>query len=113
MVSPMISNATVMDSETILEKGINTLVQRGYYATREALLYEAVMLFLTHRPEQRLEMAIQLYQDEIVTLSRAAELAGLHFWDFEAILRARQINILMPDQTSAQIQRGVNLILGA
>lgn len=60
--------------------------------------------------EQNVLEAIELYHKK-VTLARAAELADLNFFDFQAILRARGA-ILAPDRTLAEIQQGVAFILG-
>jgi predicted HTH domain antitoxin len=57
-------------------------------------------------------MAIELYQNEVVTLSRAAEIADMNFFDFRAVLQARGIIIESPDETYQEIQQGVALILG-
>lgn len=96
----------------ILEQGMGVLVQQGNYPNRNSLVREAINLWLVNHPDQRLTMAMQLYQNEVVSLGRAAELAGLSLFDFEAILRARGIELVMPDETPADIQAGVDLILG-
>ncbi len=101
-----------VEQTDILDKGIDAIVQGGNYPSREAVLDEAFELFLLAHPQERLTMAIQLYRDEVITLARAAQLADLNFFDFEAILRARGIEILMPDETSGEIEQGVALILG-
>jgi predicted HTH domain antitoxin len=98
--------------QDIITKGLDAIVQTGDYASREVILREAFTLFLLTHPQQRLSMSIQLYQDEVVTLSRAAELAGLNFFDFESLLKARKIEILAPDETTQEIRQGVTLILG-
>lgn len=100
------------EEDDVLGKGLDAIVQAGDYPNREAILREAFDLFLLTHPQQRLAMAIQLYQDEIVSLARAAELAGLNFFDFEALLKARGIEILAPYETGNEIQQGVALILG-
>jgi len=52
-----------------------------------------------------------LYQNKVVTLSKAAEIAEMNFFDFHAILQARGI-MISPDETHEEIQQGVALILG-
>lgn len=94
------------------EKGIDAIVQMGSYPNREAILAESFALFLLTHPQLSLIMAINLYQSGAVTLARAAELANLNFFDFQAILRARGVPIMSPDETLAEIQQGVALILG-
>lgn len=106
-ISPQFS-----EQYNILEHSLDALIQMGAYPNREAILQEAFTLFLQAHPQERLAIAIQLYTAEVVSLARAAELAGLNFFDFEAILRARGLEILTPDETSAEIEQGIALILG-
>lgn len=104
--------STFEEKKQLFEKGIETILQIGNYPDRETVLFEAFELFLLAHPGERLNVAIQLYLDEVVSLSRAAELAGLNFFDFEAILKARAIPFLTPDESADEIKIGVSLILG-
>ena len=103
--------STLEEKKQLFEKGIETIIRIGNYPDRDSVLFEAFELFLLAHPEERLNVAIQLYLDEIISLSRAAELAGLNFFDFEAILKARDIPFLTPDESAEEIKTGVKLIL--
>ena len=60
--------------------------------------------------ESQLDAAILLYQEGEVTLGRAAELAGIHRFEFEEVLAARGIwKIVEVDSTEA-LKAGVSLI---
>jgi predicted HTH domain antitoxin len=87
-------------TDNIIEKGIETIVQTDGYPNREAVLQEAFRLFLQTYPEYRLMMATRLYQDGLVTLKWAAEISGLASSDFEAVLQARGIEVLMSAKES-------------
>jgi len=93
-------------------KGIDVLVEMGDFPSREAVVEEALQLFFQAYPQQRLEMAIQLYRDEEATLSRAAEIAALNTLDFQALLRARGIAIVIAEATKAEIDQGLALLRG-
>jgi predicted HTH domain antitoxin len=43
--------------------------------------------------ELRFEQAVDAYRKESVTLGRAAELAGIHLWDFLARMRDQQLEL--------------------
>ena len=58
----------------------------------------------------RLEAAIQLFKDEVVTLGRAAELAGLTRWEFEAILADRGIERMVPCDSAEHLERQVEAL---
>ena len=93
-------------------KGIDAIVEMGDFPSREAVVEEALQLFFQAYPQQRLEMAIQLYRDEEATLARAAEIAALNSLDFQAILRARGIAIMMADATQTEIAQGLAILRG-
>lgn len=84
-------------------KGIDAIVDMGDFPSREAVVEEALQLFFQAYPQQRLEMAIQLYRDEEASLARAAEIAALNSLDFQAILRARCIAIVIGEATPTEI----------
>ena len=113
----MLSQDAQIDSpnyqdEELWEEGVAAIVRAGSYANRQEVLAEAFHLFLLAHPNLRLGMAIQLYLDDVVTLARAAELADLNFFDFQAILRSRGISIESPQETADEIEQGMALILG-
>lgn len=102
---------TISIQEDIYQAGITAIVQSGLYPDQSAILLEAFQLFLQAHPQIRLIMAIDLYQNEVVTLSKAAEIAEMNFFDFRAILQARGIMLESSEETTEDIQRGVALIL--
>jgi predicted HTH domain antitoxin len=72
---------------------LEALVRAGIFASQEQGVQEAVRVLLTVRPHLRIEMAIQLYREEQVTLGRAAEMAGLSRWEFRDLLVDRGIRV--------------------
>jgi predicted HTH domain antitoxin len=57
-----------------------------------AQVYEALRIPAAEREETlRLELALALYQRDILSFGKARELAGLSKWDFDALLGKRQI----------------------
>lgn len=77
-------------SITIPEKmgeEIDAIINSGYYDNRSELIRDAIRLFLAQKAEIRLVAAIELYKREKITLSRAAEIAGISFDDMKSILQ--------------------------
>jgi len=71
-----------MVSITIPEKmseEIDAIIGIGYYDNRSEFIREAIRSYLTQKPEIRLVAAIELYRDGKITISRAAEIAGIPF----------------------------------
>lgn len=60
--------------------------------------------------ESQLDAAILLYQEDEVTLSRAAELAGIHRFEFEEALAARGIVRIVEVDSAEALKEGVSLI---
>lgn len=89
---------------------IRALIQAGYYSNKSELVREALRDFFERKKELRVIAAIELYKDGEVTLSRAAEIAGVSFEAFKDLLKERGIKIILPRQSKEEIDRGVELI---
>ena len=57
-----------------------------------------------------LDAAIRHYQEGGVTLGRAAELAGIHRFEFEEVLAARGIWKIVEVDSAGALKEGVSLI---
>ncbi|MDE2810102.1 MAG: UPF0175 family protein [Gemmatimonadota bacterium] len=88
-----------------LEKEVNALIDVGLYADSQALLTDALEKLVTTKKESRLDAAILLYQHDEVTLSRAAELAGIHRFEFEAGLEAKGISKTVEEALQTGVSR--------
>jgi len=78
---------------------LQTIMSVGTWQTEEEILSEALDALLSSRPELRQDVATELYLQDKVTLSRAAEIAGMNLWQFRDHLRAQGIEILVPEET--------------
>ena len=86
------------------------LIKAGIFRNKREAIAEALRLMFATRPQLRLEAAIQLFKDEAVTLGRAAELAGLTRWEFEAILADRGIERVVACDTAENLERQVEAL---
>jgi predicted HTH domain antitoxin len=75
----------------IQELELGALVKAGIFRSRGEAVDEALRLLFATRPQLRVEAALHLYKDGEATLGRAAEIAGLTRWGFEALLTDRGI----------------------
>ena len=71
---------------------------------------EALEKLVTTKKESRLDAAILLYQYGEVTLARAAELAGIHRFEFDAALNAKGIPKTIEVESVDALQAGVSLV---
>ena len=96
----------------VIKEGINTLIRAGYYKDKEKLLDEAFRIMLEVHPALKTEIAIELYKEEKISLSRAAEIAGISMEGIKSILERRGIKRIVKSPPDDKIKNGVKLILG-
>ncbi len=102
-----------MTSETdLMKEEIEGLIRSGHYKSREAMLEEAFRIMLEVKPSIKQEMAVELYKSEKVSLSRAAEIAGLLIEGFKELLDLKGIERIVAAPSKDEIRRGVDFILG-
>ena len=93
-----------------LEKEVNALIGAGLYPDSHTLIVEALENLVRNKRESRLDASIQLYQAREVTLGRASELAGMHRFEFEEVLKARGIVKVIEVGSIEELKAGVSLI---
>ena len=93
-----------------LEKEVNALIGAGLYPDSHTLIVEALENLVREKKKSRLDASIQLYQAGEVTLGRASELAGLHRFEFEEILKVRGILKIVEVGSVEELKAGVSLI---
>lgn len=63
-------------------------------------------------PSCRIDTAVEMYKSHEISLSRAAEIAGVCFEEFKEILAIKGITRVVEAPCEEEMQRGVDLILG-
>ena len=96
----------------VLKEGIEGLIRSGYYRNREALLEEAFRTLIEVKPSVKLEMAVELYRSEKVSLSRAAEIAGISMEGFKDLLELKGIKRIVSAPSEERLRKGVDFLLG-
>jgi predicted HTH domain antitoxin len=87
----------------VQELELNALINAGVFQSKGEAVEEALRMLFVTRPQLRAEAAIHLFKSGEVTLGRAAEIAGLVRWEFEALLADRGI------VRAIQVDSAVNL----
>ena len=93
-----------------LEKEVNALIDSGLYADSHAVMIDALENLVQIKKASRLDAAIQSYRAGEVTLGRAAELAGIHRYEFEEVLRTQGIVKEVEVDSVKELDVGVSLI---
>jgi predicted HTH domain antitoxin len=96
-------------SPDLLEDELNALIQAGGYNSREEAVSHALEVLLAANPDLRIKTAVELYSKSRVTLSRAAEIAGLELQTFKDKLAEKDVPIQV-DESPNEIRAGADLI---
>ena len=62
---------------SVILKGADALVRGKIYSTRNELFEDALKTFFEFKKDMRIAAAVELYKTDEMSLSRAAELAGV------------------------------------
>lgn len=81
-----------------------------YYKNRDALIEDAFRALLNLKPELKVEIGVELYLKEEVSLSKAAEIAGMDIESFKEMMKARGLKIRSYIGSKEEIERGLRLI---
>ncbi len=63
-----------------------------------------------YKKKSHIDAAIERYQAGEVTLARASELAGMHRYEFESVLKAKGILKVVEVNSVEKLKEGVSLI---
>ncbi len=95
----------------IQELQLNALLEAGVFRSRGEAIEEAFRTLFNTRPQLKIEAAIQLFRGGTVTLGRAAEIAGLTRWEFDALLADRGITRIVECDSVENLESRVQTLL--
>jgi len=72
-----------------IERKVKALVDAGYYSSKSGVIKDAVISLFRENMELNVTVAIELYKKGEVSLSKAAEIAGMTTIEFKEILGKR------------------------
>jgi len=72
-----------------IERKVKALVDAGYYSSTSGVINDAVINLFRENMELNVTVAIELYKKGEVSLSKAAEIAGMTTIEFKEILGKR------------------------
>jgi len=94
-----------------LEEEMGILVEGGVYNNKKEMLNDAYRSLLRDKPSLKKEMAVSLYKKERVSLSKAAEIAGMSQEDFKEVLRERGVHRHMATLGKNKMDEKAKMIL--
>ena len=81
--------------ETLLERELAATVRAGLFRSADEALQEALGTFFAAKPHYRVEAAIEMFRTGEISLSRAAEIAGMNRWRLQDLLTQRGISLVL------------------
>ncbi len=93
-----------------LSKSLPRVLVPKYYNSVDNLIEDAFRALLNLKPGLKVEIAIELYFKEEVSLSRAAEIAGMDIEGFKEILKMRGLKVTSYIGSKEDIESGLRLI---
>jgi len=88
-----------------VEIDLKSLVAAGLYESEEKAMYEALKLLLKENPEIKIRLAIYKYQNEEISLARAAEIAGVSFETMKRTLSENGIKLRLGPKDRADARK--------
>src|SRR3989339_1905155 len=95
----------------LIEKEISILLENGYYKNKEELMDDACRSLLRNRPHLRIEVAATLYERAEISLTKAAEIAGVCIEEFKAILKDKGVLMEVPSIPKEELDKQVKFII--
>jgi len=95
---------------TYLSKSLPKVLVPKYYKSVDSLIEDAFRALLNLKPGLKLEMAVELYLRGDVSLSRAAEMAGMDIESFKEILKVRGLRVSSYIGSKEEIESGLRLV---
>ena len=83
------------------------LVDAKLYPSQEAVIRDALRSLLQERPQLRIELAVHNYQNQSISLAKAAHIAGLSFDGMKEILVSRGIQLRLGPQDEQEAMEEV------
>ena len=94
----------------IYEDEIEAVVDAGYYSSKSDVIRDALRLLFESKKNLKISAAIEMYKKGNVTLSKAAEIAGIDTVSFKEILKDRGIPIKVKVDSKKKLdKRAANL----
>ncbi len=103
-------DATPEDMNMYPTDGLTTVLVPTHYKTRSVLIEDVFRALLNLKPWLKVELSIELYLIGDISLSRAAEIAGVDIGSFKELLKSRGLKVSSYMGSEAEIEMGLRLI---
>ncbi len=77
----------------LLREEADFFIKAGLYSSRDELIREALRYYLRNALRANIDVAVELYKKDEISLGKAAEIAGVGYEDMRQILKVRGIKV--------------------
>jgi len=95
---------------SLLDDQVKGLIGAGYYPNKSELTIDAPRYLFSRRQDLRVASAVELYREGKVTLSRAAEIAGMVSEEFKGVFAEKGLKIKVESLIDEEFDEGLKLI---
>lgn len=68
------------------KKKIDALVKSGFYSSKSDVVKDALRYMFDHKKNMNLAAVVEMYRDGVISLGKAAEMAGMNMIEFKETL---------------------------
>jgi len=87
---------------------VQDFVKARLYKNQDAVIQDALRHLLRSRPDLKIQLAVYRYQQESLSLAKAAELAGVSWWQMRDILLEQGIDPALGPSTIEEAEAEVD-----
>jgi predicted HTH domain antitoxin len=98
-------------TEFLVKEGLNFLIPK-YFKNRAELLEESVKIILRSNQTIRKDLAIYLYLNDKMSISKAAEMGGITTVEFKEILAERGYRRIVESEPIEEIDKKIKEVFG-
>lgn len=91
----------------IYEQEIRAVISAGYYSNKSEVVRDALRNLFEEKKQLRIAASVEMYKKGEITLSKAAEIAGMTSFEFKELLIERGIKIVIPGGSKQELDKGV------
>ena len=93
-----------------METEIKGLVKSGHYSSKIEVLKDALRVLFETKPNLKISVALEMYRGNEVSLSRAAEIAGVTTVEFKEILANRGGTIVSESKSTEKMDEKAKVL---
>jgi len=93
-----------------MESEVRGLVKSGHYPSKIEVLKDALRTLFETKPNLKISAALEMYKNNDVSLSRAAEIAGVTIVEFREILANRGLTIVSESKSIREMDEKARVL---